>query len=250
MTMLQISYQLYCSRNFPPLADTLRMLARAGYKSVEGYGGLFDDLAGLRAGLDENGLQMTSCHFGLDMIEEDLPGTLDIIRTLGIKKVFAPFLTPDQRPVDAAGWADFGKRLVKAGRPLQDAGIAFGWHNHAFEFDATETGELPIDLIAGASEDLLLELDLGWVRVAGLNPVDWINKYAGRITSAHIKDIAPEGTCADEDGWADVGHGSMDWPAVHAALKAANCTHYVIEHDNPSDHYRFATRSLAAVQQF
>jgi sugar phosphate isomerase/epimerase len=226
------------------------MLAKAGYKSVEGYGGLFDDLEGLRAGLDANGLQMASSHFGLDMIEDDLPGTLNIVKTLGIKKVFAPFLMPDQRPVDAAGWTDFGKRLANAGRPLHDAGIAFGWHNHAFEFEATETGEMPIDLIAGASDDLLLELDLGWVKVAGLDPVEWINKYAGRITSAHIKDIAPKGTCIDEDGWADVGQGVMNWPAIHAALKAANCTHYVIEHDNPSDHNRFATRSLAAVQQF
>ena len=36
-----ISYQLYSSRNFPPLADTLRMLRTAGYEAVEGFGGIY-----------------------------------------------------------------------------------------------------------------------------------------------------------------------------------------------------------------
>jgi len=248
--MTNISYQLYCSRNFPPIGDTLRMLAEIGYKEVEGYNGLFSDLDGLRAGLDATGLTMTSSHIGFDLIESDPKGTLEIVKTLGIKKVFAPFVAADQRPTNAAGWAAFGARMAEIGKPLQDAGLIFGWHNHAFELEATETGELPIDLITAASDELMLELDLGWVRVAGHDPVDWIKKYAGRISAAHVKDIAPDGDCADEDGWADVGQGIMDWPAIHAALQAAGCTHYVAEHDNPNDHKRFATRSLAAIQKF
>lgn len=248
--MSHISYQLYCSRNFPPLGDTLQMLAGAGYADVEGYGGLFADNDGLRAGLDAAGLTMISSHVGLDQIETDLTATLATIKSLGIEKVFVPFIGPDDRPTDAAGWTAFGKRLAEAGKPLQDAGLIFGWHNHDFEFVATETGALPIDLIADAAPDLMLELDLGWVQRAGRAPADWINKYASRISAAHIKDVAPDGQCADEDGWADVGHGAMDWPTIHAALKAANCTHYVVEHDNPNDHTRFATRSLAAIQSF
>ena len=43
--MTDLSYQLYSSRNFPPLADTLSMLSDLGYSQVEGYGGLYDDLA-------------------------------------------------------------------------------------------------------------------------------------------------------------------------------------------------------------
>ncbi|MDP5358947.1 MAG: sugar phosphate isomerase/epimerase, partial [Paracoccaceae bacterium] len=82
------------------------------------------------------------------------------------------------------------------------------------------------------------------------DPVAWIKKYAGRISTVHVKDIAPDGQCTDEDGWADVGHGIMEWPAIHAALQAAGVDHYVVEHDNPKDDRRFATRSLAAIQNF
>ena len=63
------SYQLYSSRNFPPLAKTLQMLAETGYRAVEGFGGLYADQAGLtdlHAGLQACGLKMPSGHFGFD----------------------------------------------------------------------------------------------------------------------------------------------------------------------------------------
>ncbi|MFQ1702288.1 sugar phosphate isomerase/epimerase family protein [Loktanella agnita] len=248
--MTHISYQLYCSRNFPPLNDTLKMLADAGYNEVEGFGGLLDDPDSLKSGLAENGLRITSCHMGFDMVEGDPSQAIALAKSMNIPKVFVPFIASDARPTDSAGWSAFGQRLAAAAKPLQDAGLIVGWHNHAFEFDPTPENDLPLDLIAAASDDLKLELDLGWVRVAGHDPVDWINKYAGRISAVHIKDIAPDGECTNEDGWADVGHGIMDWAAIHAALQGHGIDHYVVEHDNPSDHTRFATRSLAAIKQF
>ena len=63
------SYQLYSSRNFPPLADTLKMLAALGYDAVEGYGALYaDDAPSGRAAesLAASGLTMPTAHFGLD----------------------------------------------------------------------------------------------------------------------------------------------------------------------------------------
>ncbi|WP_341368461.1 sugar phosphate isomerase/epimerase [Yoonia sp. BS5-3] len=248
--MARISYQLYCSRNFPPLSQTLKMLSDAGFAEVEGFGGLFDDLDGLHAGLETNGLRMTSSHMGLDLVEGDPAKAIAIAQKLGIEKVFVPFIGSEERPTNTAGWLAFGERLAEAGKPLQDAGLAFGWHNHEFEFAATESGDMPLDLIAEAASTLSLELDLGWVRIAGHDPAAWITKYASRLSAVHIKDIAKEGECTDEDGWADVGHGIMDWPAIHAALQEAGIDHYVLEHDNPSDDARFAQRSFASVQKF
>lgn len=248
--MTRISYQLYCSRNHPPMANTLKMLADAGYREVEGYGALFEDMGGLKEALSENGLRMTSAHIGLDMIEDNPTGVVEIVKSLGIEKVFGPYIGADDRPSDSAGWRSFAARLYKAGAQLRDAGVQFGWHNHDFELDATLQGDVPLDIIADAAPDMMLELDLGWVRAAGHDPVAWIAKYADKIAAVHIKDIAPDGQATDEDGWADVGHGIMDWAAIHSALQAAGIDHYVAEHDNPNDDKRFATRSLAAIQNF
>jgi sugar phosphate isomerase/epimerase len=245
------SYQLYSSRNFPPLSDTLTMLAGLGYQDVEGYGGLYADdakLAEMAAGLKATGLKMPTAHFGIDMLEGDPAQALKIARTLGIKRIYCPHLMPDQRPMDGPGWRAFGARLEAAGRPYKAAGIGFGWHNHDFEFKATPDGAIPQTEIMAGGPSLEWEMDVAWVIRGGADPVQWIRRYGPRITAAHVKDIAPAGQNMDEDGWADVGHGTVDWASMLAALRAVGCQHFVMEHDNPSDHARFAKRSILALR--
>ncbi|MEL7345182.1 MAG: sugar phosphate isomerase/epimerase [Pseudomonadota bacterium] len=245
--MPTIAYQLYCSRNFPPLEKTFSMLRDAGYDAVEGYSAMYGDVAATRTALDEVGLSMPSAHFGIDLIEGDLDAALGIARTLGVKKVIVPYLMPDERPTGLAEWTAFATRLAELGKPVRDAGFAFGWHNHDFEL-ADIGGVTPLDLIAQAGVDL--ELDLGWVRATGQAPLDWLVKYGEQTTCVHIKDVAPDGTCADEDGWADVGYGTIDWSPIKTELETHGIDHWVVEHDNPSDDARFATRSLATLKSW
>jgi sugar phosphate isomerase/epimerase len=250
--MTDFSYQLYSSRNFPPLTDTLRMVAALGYSQVEGYSGLFADPAAvqeLRTAMTANALTMPTAHFGLDLVADSPDRALDIARTLGISTIFVPAVPQERRSNDAAGWVALGQDLATAAAPFWEAGLQFGWHNHAYEFADLGGNDLPLDLILQGDARLALELDLAWVQVGGQDPLHWIAKYADRITAAHIKDIAPKGEALDEDGWADVGHGVMDWPVLMAALRRTGCSHFVMEHDNPNDHQRFARRSIATVQK-
>lgn len=245
------SYQLYSSRNFPPLTDTLKMLAEAGFAAVEGWGGLYSDPAKvveMQAGLTANGLTMPTAHFGLDMIEGAPGRVVEIARSLGIARIYCPYVMPADRPSDGAGWRAFGARLQAAGAPLRAAGLGFGWHNHDFEFVPTADGTLPIAAIFAGGPDLEWEIDVAWVIKGGADALHWIAAEKGRITAAHVKDIAPDGQNRDEDGWADLGQGRVDWRSLFAALRANGVAHFVLEHDNPSDDRRFATRSLAAAQ--
>ena len=247
------SYQLYSSRNFPPLAATLKMLAEVGYKDTEGFGGLYSDdatLAVLADGLRANGLTMSTGHFGLPMIESDPDFVIKVAKAVGMTKVYCPHVMPADRPVDGAGWTAFGARLQKAGAPLVAAGLGFGWHNHDFEFAGCADGTVPMFQILTGGPALEWEMDVAWVVRGGGNPLAWIEAFKGRITAAHVKDIAARGENLAEDGWADVGHGTVDWAAISAALKAAGVKYYVMEHDNPADDRRFATRSLAAGAKF
>jgi sugar phosphate isomerase/epimerase len=243
-------YQLYSSRNFPPLSDTLAMLARAGYTFVEGYGGLYDDAAGLAAMLKANHLKMLTGHFAMDMLEHEVSHALTIATTLGMERIYCPYLVAADRPSDAKGWHALGARLDKIGKPYRDAGFGFGWHNHDFEFVALPDGTIPQDAMFDGGPDLEWEMDVAWVIRGGADPLKWITKYGKRITSAHVKDIAPPGQNTDEDGWSDVGHGTVDWKGLIAALRGVGCKHFIMEHDNPSDHHRFATRSLASAKTY
>lgn len=246
--MPSISYQLYSSRNWPGV-ETLDMLERLGIEEVEGFGPWLDDPAATRALLDARGMKMPTAHFALDLVEGDPGRTLETAKALGVEAVIVPFLSPAERPSDRAGWQAFAKRLAAAGKPVRDAGLGYGWHNHDFELTETADGCLPIEEIA-AHPEIGLELDLAWIHVAGGDPAQWIRRYSGRIIAVHIKDRAPEGENEDEGGWSDLGEGVVDYTRIIPALGEADVERWVIEHDNPKDHVRFATRSFNAVSMF
>lgn len=239
----RISTQLYCYRSEPSLHETLKMLQQAGYRHVEGYGGNFADVPALKAELAEHGMTMPTAHVGLDQIERDPEGVIAMARDVGIETVFAPWIPPEMRPTSEAGWSEFGDRLVTAGRPLINAGLGYGWHNHDFELADLGGGRTAMDVLA--EKGLHFELDLGWVARAGHAPVAWLDRLSGHVKAVHLKDLS--GLDA-EDGWADVGHGSQDWGAIRSALDRHGIDTWVIEHDNPADLTRFATRSLRSVE--
>tara|TARA_R110001592_G_scaffold309954_2_gene584494 strand:+ start:735 stop:1490 length:756 start_codon:yes stop_codon:yes gene_type:complete len=251
--MSDFSYQLYSSRDAANLSDTLTMLARLGYSGVEGYGALFADRSAvdsLVADLKDSALKMPTAHMDIDMVENQPDRVLKIAKAVGIKTVFVPFLLPDDRPTTAVGWRQFGERLDAAGAPLRKASLGFGWHNHDFEFQPVSTGEIPLDLILEVAPSLIWEADIAWIVRGGSDPLDWIEKHGDRIAAVHVKDIAAEGQNTDEDGWADVGEGIMDWPGIMKALRGKSVAHFIMEHDNPSDDKRFAERSLKAARKF
>lgn len=253
--MTKLGFQLYSARNYQPFSEIFPRLAKDGYAEVEGYGALYaavDDagLVALRDELAANGLTMPTGHFGLDMLEKEQDKVLAIGRTLGLDAIYCPYLLPEHRPSDAKGWFAFGQRLQEAGKPYRDAGFDFGWHNHDFEFKTLEDGSTPQEQIFAGGPELSWEADIAWVIRGGADPLAWIESYGKRITSVHVKDIAPAGQNADEDGWADVGHGTVDWKGLIAALKPHGVKHYIVEHDNPNDIDRLITRSIASFNAY
>jgi sugar phosphate isomerase/epimerase len=77
-----------------------------------------------------------------------------------------------------------------------------------------------------------LEPDVGWLHVAGRDPVTVLGELAGRCPLVHAKDVrrTPDGA------WEDVvaGEGELDWPAIAAAAAAAGARRLVVELDYPS----------------
>jgi sugar phosphate isomerase/epimerase len=245
------SFQLYSARKFQPWTDIFRKLADLGYSQVEGFGGLYDDPVALRADLDRNGLSMPTSHFSLDMLENDFDGARRIAETLGVGTLICPHIAAEQRPKDQVGWRAFGKRLVAVHENARKAGLRFAWHNHDFEFATMQDGSIPQRTILEAAPEIGWEIDVAWVVRGGVDPLDWIDRYASRIVAVHVKDIASDGQAKDEDGWADVGHGTLDWPRIMATLREKTPAKvFVMEHDNPNDIERFAKRSIEAARNF
>ncbi len=245
-----LSFQLYSARLAPPETDVLKTLAEAGYTNVETFRPNYEDAEGFRRALDAAGLTAKSGHFDLALAEADFGRVVELCRILGIETVVIPYLLPEARPTDEAGWRDLGQRLAKLAVACAEGELRLAWHNHDFEFLALPGGAFPIEHIL--ADSVLWEADPAWIVRAGADPAQWLERYADRLVSVHVKDIAPAGENLDEDGWADVGTGVVDWDALWRISAASSASLMIAEHDKPSDFTRFARvsaermRALAA----
>ena len=225
----------------------LQQLPALGISQVEGYGGVYGDPSAYRAAMDANGISMPSGHMGLADIEADFDATMQLANTFGMKKVYAPYLEEKDRPTTVSGYTELAHRLNAAAKRYGEHGISFGWHNHDFEFVALEDGSIPMEVLLEQAPDIKWEADLAWIVRGGADPLDYINRYGSRMTAIHVKDIAQAGTNLDEDGWSDLGEGTMDWTALLKACRGkSDDLIYILEHDKPTDPVGYAKRSSAA----
>ena len=249
MPSYRISFQLYSARNFPPVEAQLQTLAQIGYDAVEPYGGAYEgDAAGFRRKLDAAGLVCPSAHVPLAQLDDDRRAVLDLARTLGLETVVIPAIPPEQRAPDAAGWKSLAARLANHASALAGYGLKLAWHNHAFEFVTLPDGSRPLDHLL-AADGVRWEPDIGWIARGGADVRAELIAFKTRIVAFHMKDMAPEGVTAD-DGWTDVGVGTIDWRGTWPAIAASGANLLVIEHDAPSDWCSFAENSYRFLAGF
>jgi sugar phosphate isomerase/epimerase len=248
MKKYRISFQLYSARKFPPVEAQLEALAAIGFDAVEPYGAVSgNDPEGLRKKLDALGLACPTAHVAFDLLNSDRAAAIGIAEALGLETVVVPYLVPEKRPADLAGWKAIGARLADHAAALAEKGFGLAWHNHDFEYATLPDRSRPIEhLLAG--KGVGFEADIGWITRAGKDPEAETRKYASKIAVFHVKDVAPAGTTVD-DGWTDVGSGIVDWKSLMPAIEASASDLLVFEHDNPSDWRGFASRSFAYVSK-
>jgi sugar phosphate isomerase/epimerase len=245
-TSLGIAVQLYTLRASldRDVEATLAALAGAGVRDVELAGLYGRGPAGLRAVLDANGLSARSAHVALERFEREPEAVLTEAATLGTGTLVVPWVPT---PADAAEADALVARVVAAAAIAASAGVRFAYHNHDFEFRPFGGGpDLWARLTAAGLDH---EPDVGWLRVAGRDPVTVLGELAGRCPLVHAKDVRQ----AADGRWEDVpaGDGELDWAAIAAAARAAGASWLVIELDNPSDDpvsdVARSLRTLAAV---
>ncbi len=119
------------------------------------------------------------------------------------------------------------EQFNKAGEQCKALGLKFGYHNHEYEFES-DNGHVLYDILMDETEsDLVhMELDLGWVVVAGKDPLDYFAKYPGRFPLWHLKDmdmVHREST--------EFGKGVLDIAKMITNIKASGVKHIFIEQE-------------------
>ncbi len=225
-----------CARD---LEGTLREVARLGYEGVEFWQLHGHEPAQVRGWLDEVGLVAIGRHASLQTLESQLPQLAEELQVLGTDRIALSFIEP------APGAAE---RIAGVAQAAAALGLRLGFHNHAAELRPVADGEGTfLDRLRELPAELLwLELDLGWVWHAGVDPVSELAKTSGRCPLVHVKDFL------SRDGREDVpvGDGAVGYERVLPAALRAGVEWLVVEEDEvEGPPFEAVARSLEAVRR-
>ena len=227
----KIGVQLYTVRSLmqEEFAGTLGAVAGAGYQEVE-FAGYFDHSPEeVRTLLERVGLDAPAAHVPLAALSEDLAGTIATARAIGHRYLVCPWLAPEDR-ASIERYKELAGLWNEVGQACRDAGLRFAYHNHDFEFEAID-GKLPFDVLLDETDPELVEfeIDLYWITKGGQDPLRYFERYPGRFSLCHVKDMDTSGAMVD------VGKGQIDFSAIFARAEQAGLEHFFVEHDQPAD---------------
>ena len=195
----------------------------------------------LKRAFDDNGIRVPISHIGGNL--ESSAAIADIAATLGLQAVCVALPsefsgTGGMVPAKSRGQLDaLAEKLNRVGREYRDRGLNFGYHNHHIEFTRVD-GVVPYDYLMSNTDPSLvkIELDLGWLATAGVDPVTYVRRHAGRVIACHLKDYAPSiATDVPQRKLVPPGFGSIDFGAVLKAMRETGVQHGFIEVDVSDD---------------
>jgi len=240
--------------------ESMARLADIGYKCIEisQVPMTEENVKGFRRAIDELGFNVAATS-ALTAANPIMPGC-DMSNPDEMKKMIedAKYLDCDMfrigaMPLDARfslqAAVDFAKQADDFACQLKEHGIDLYYHNHHFEF-CRHGGKLLMDIIKENTKYLGFELDIHWIHRGGMDPVKFINQYAGRIRLLHLKDYRisamtmPEGDFSTKEGmmkayaamndivqFAEVGEGTLDIPACIEAGLNGGSEYFLVEQD-------------------
>lgn len=211
---------------------TIEKVGQIGYTYVEAAGyndGQFYGMspADFKALLEKNGLKMKGSHTGLNL--PDSAGWDNAMQwwdeciaahmAAGAEWIVKPSMGGDAyRSLDTLQrYCDYFNAV---GEKCNAAGIRFGYHNHAHEFDTELDGQLFYDYLLQHTDPskVMMELDLYWIKQGGKEAVDYFNRYPGRFELYHVKDETELGPT-----------GTMDFKPDFENAAKAGMKNYVVE---------------------
>ena len=243
-------------------AGTLRQVAAIGYSHVELSPMSKMSTKDLRKALDGVGLKNPSGHYLLPDLISNLQQKMEAAKELGEEYmiVTVPWVAglsrfkkdPAQGQMEffisvlngltLDDWKWNADQFNKIGEQTKRAGLQLGYHNHNFEFKSYGDTTGYDEFLRLTDPDLVkLELDCGWVSVAGKDPLAYLSKYPDRYRLLHIKDFkkgfTPRTTLMDKSPNAPVptelGRGAIDYSPIFKAAHHAKVQEFFVEQEPP-----------------
>jgi len=220
--MIKIACQgiVYGNMNlFDDVENILGSMAGIGYAGAE-LGARFldtDEPEYYIELLEKNGLALPAIHVGGDFLDrdsvqwqlEEIGETIAFAQKLGCRYIY---LSGAWREGKADGdYLHEAQLYSEIGRRCLEAGLTLCYHNHDWEFQNASRGmELLLDNIP--AQYMKLVPDVGWIAVAGADPVEFLQRHAGRVEALHFKDFKNREI---PRAFTELGTGIVDFKAVY-----------------------------------
>ncbi|MBU3006199.1 sugar phosphate isomerase/epimerase family protein [Paraglaciecola arctica] len=227
---------------------TLRQLADMGFQGVEfagNYGEFSNNPQGLKDYLNSLGLKASGAHVGFDGLRgEKLAKTLDFLKALEIEMVIVPM---DSRAWSPDGVESLVAELTELSNQLAKKGMLIGYHNHDREFDPYQNLTFWDYIAKNTPQNVLLQLDVGWVNFADKDAVEYVKRYAGRTLATHIKIRNYHGPDRTPQGASPIiGEDQYDWASLIKTQAAVGGTRWLVLEQ---EEYPDGLSSMQAVKQ-
>ena len=200
----EIYLQLYSLRD-DIKADynaTIDSVSKMGFTGIEAAGyndGMFYGMtpADFKQSIENAGMEVLSSHAGRPLADPAADTDWDATwawwdtaiqahKDAGMEYIVTAWIPTPKTLVDLQAYCDYFNEI---GEKANAAGMKFGYHNHAFEFEEVE-GELMYDYMLENTDPskVFFQMDVYWVIEGGHDPVDYFNRYPDRFELLHIKD--------------------------------------------------------------
>ena len=254
-----IGLQLYSLRNElkADTPGTIKALVDAGYKQGEMYG--FPNCDDMIKAANDHGLGLHSTHFDWEAAVNpsdegfsDFRKIVEKANQIKLTHLVVPYLhDKDRNSLD--DYKRVAGNLNKAAVIAKKAGSQLAYHNHSFEYKPMG-GSTGFDIFTKEfAPEMKFELDVFWVKAAGVDPVTLIKKLSGRVSQLHLKDLKkglelPIYDGMPKEAFKELGNGMIPMEPIIEAGKAAGVVHCHIEQDHSPNPLKSVTESVAYLE--
>ena len=164
--------------------------------------------------LEKYGLKTASIGASFEELAENPAALIEKAKAFGASYVMCAWIPHKGNDFGIADTRKAIEVFNRAGKVLSDAGLTLAYHAHGYEFRPYGEGTL-FDVMAKAADHFTFEMDVYWVYHGGGKPLELLERYPGKFTLMHLKDLE-HGVQGNDTGHEDVetnvvlGTGQID----------------------------------------
>ena len=216
-----------------PLA-VLNQIAANGYKKIESFEGPKGMFWGMKNTefkkvMDDLGMNMFSTHCNDTGDFKSFEQKAAAAGEIGLKYIICAYKGP-QKTLD--NFNQFADEFNTCGEIAKKHGLRFAYHNHDYSF-VPMNGIVPMDVMIKNTDPAMVdfEMDLYWTRVAGIDPLAYMDKFPNRFKLVHVKDLVKTNTPEGQESCV-IGKGTIDYKTLLPEVAKRGVQHMIVEQEH------------------